>query len=131
METFLGIVWVLLIEASGIKPMKGTNEQMFCTLSLMKQDKKSKKVPTSQNPVWTEHIPLDWYKGSDNFVELSLFNDKDIFTKTEKIGTYWNTFCHIYNLFSSDVRCSISLKDLSAETTHNLWLPLKDAESGN
>ena len=29
------------------------------------------------------------------------------------------------------VRCSISLKDLSAETTHNLWLPLKDAESGS
>ena len=99
-DTFLGIVWILLIEASGIKRMKGTNEQMFCTLSLMKQDKKSKKVPTSQNPVLTEHIPLDWYKGSDNFVELSLFNDKDIFTKTEKIGRYLNNFMILNHLIS-------------------------------
>ena len=76
------------MEAKHILPIKGVNDHMLCTFSLGRQEKRSVKVPTSKNPSWMEPNSLDWFEGHDNFVELSLMNDKDIFTRNEKIGRF-------------------------------------------
>ena len=62
------------------------DQSMFCTLSLGKKSKITKKVPTSQNPVWTDSIFLRWFGTQNSFVELSLFNEKDTFSKNERVG---------------------------------------------
>ena len=76
----------MLIQVKLHGSQDGEDQKCVCNITLGKEEIRYKKVHTTTNPSKIEPLYLEWFEKLDDFVEISLFENNEAFTKNKRVG---------------------------------------------